>query len=75
MGLNGLIERLLNDVSSAYRTNGHPFGYNRFKKWKDTVRKFLNENLPGEKVYFEEAVRFYELVSLPNKNGRGGFLA
>lgn len=73
MGLNGLIERLLNDVSSAYRTNGHSFGGNRFKKWKDAVRKFLDENLPSEKANFEEAVCFYGLVSLPNETDEEDF--
>lgn len=73
IGLKRLIERLQNDVSPAYRNSGFSFGNERFEKWKNQVRKFLDENLPNEKIRFEKSVKFYGLVSLPNETEEQDF--
>lgn len=73
IGLNELIKRLQNDVSNAYRTQGFSFGDERYEKWKNQVRKFLDENLPDEKLRFEKSIKFYGLVSLPNETEEQDF--
>lgn len=63
-GLKGLTERLMNEVSQAYRTHGYSFGNERFEKWKKCVCKFLDENLPGERSFFEQSLISYGMVSV-----------
>lgn len=71
--LNRLIDRLQDDVSTAYRNSGFELGHERFEKWKNQVRKFLDENLPNEKIRFEKSVTFYGLVSDPNESEEQDF--
>jgi len=67
-GLNEFKRRLMCDVKKAYEERGRNFGMERFETWRHLFKKFLDANLPGQSVRFEEKLTgFRPLIAIPRQ--------